>query len=134
MQLQQRAAVIHGIADHRSNHAKLIDAGRDVRKELAHFDAAPAMLFEFPRRLHQPADVSLREGERSLERKRLAVIPNQPRLGVERIDARWAAVHEEKDHALGLWLEMGSLRSERIVARLRRPDQLALFRQQGGEP
>src|SRR6266568_2417586 len=92
--------------------------GRDVRKELAHFDAAPAMLFEFPRRLHQPADVSLREGERSLERKRLAVIPNQPRLGVERIDARWAAVHEEKDHALGLWLEMGSLRSEGIVTRL----------------
>src|SRR5207249_2470258 len=107
MQLQQRSAVIHGIADHRSNHAKIVDARRDVGKQLAHLDAASAMSFEFPWRFHQPADVSLREGKWTLERKRLAVIPDQPRLGIERIDARRAAVHEEKDHALGLWLEVG---------------------------
>ena len=72
----------------------------DVREQLADLDAALAVLVELPGRRQQVAgrrELELRLGER----QRLAVHLGELRLGVEGIDVRDAAVHEQEDDAPG---------------------------------
>ena len=47
-------------------------------------------------------DAVFGKSERAFERQRLAVVAGQARLGIERVHVRGTAVHEQKDHALGL--------------------------------
>jgi hypothetical protein len=61
---------------------------------------------EVPLRLHQRPGGVVVERQRPLDRQRLAVVRVEARLGVERVDARRAAVHEQEDHALGLRREV----------------------------
>ena len=110
VELQQRGAVIDAIADHRADHAKVVHARGDIRKQRADRNAALAVLLERPWRLHQAADIVLAERQAALERHRLAVILVQARLWIERVDARRPAVHEQEDDAFdrgGSWGALG---------------------------
>ena len=49
-----------------------------------------------------------------VERDLLAVIGEELRLGIERIDVRNAAAHEQKDHRLGLGRKMRLLGGQRF--------------------
>src|SRR5262249_31957564 len=82
--------------------------------DLADLDAGLATLRELERRLHQPAGATF--GLLFQTGWLLAVVLDQRRLGVERIDLRRATVHEEVDDALGLRLEVRLLRRQRVVA------------------
>src|SRR5512135_551526 len=79
--------------------ADLVDALGQPWVELADLDAAGAVLFEPERRAHElAAGLPTR-----LERVRggLAVMLGEPGLGVEGIDVRRPAVHEQEDDMLG---------------------------------
>ena len=93
--------MIHSFADHRSDDAKIIGAVADMGEQVADRDAALARVFEGPRRFHQRPGFFVGESERALHRQRLTVIAIEPRLGIERIDARGTTVHEQKDHTFG---------------------------------
>ena len=51
--LQQRRAVVNAFANHRTHHAKIVDAFADIRKQVRDRDAALAAVLKRPRRLHQ---------------------------------------------------------------------------------
>ena len=74
---------------------------RHAREDLADLGTALPVLSELERRSHQVArravGLDLRPGQR------LAVVLDQHRLRIERIDVRHAAVQEQKDDALALW-------------------------------
>ena len=71
----------------------------DVREQLADLHAALAVLLERERRSHQRAGLAL-GGDRAAG-QRLAVVLVEHRLGIEAVDLRQAAVHEQEDDALG---------------------------------
>ena len=84
----------------RVDHAEVVDVAGDLREKFADPEAALAVLRELPRRGEQIArrgelDAGLGEGQR------LAVIASEQWLGIERIDVRRPALHEQKDHPLG---------------------------------
>ena len=91
---------------------------RDLRKQIADLDAALPTRREFPVGPLQKDLLVARPvaGLRMIERDLLAVIGDQLRLGVERIDVRDAAAHEQKDHRLGFGGKMRLFRSQRIGA------------------
>ena len=101
MQLQHRAAMVHGVADHRAHHAEVVSARAHMREQTADRGSALAVRLEFERRSHQAADfVRWREGDLALDRQRLAFVQLQARLGVEGVQVRGPAMHEEKDDVL----------------------------------
>ena len=79
-------------------HAQVVGALGDMREDLADLQAALAMLGELERRHHQAAGLAL--GLDAGGRRLLAVVLRQIRLGVEGVDLRRAAVHEEMDELL----------------------------------
>ena len=99
-----------------------------LRKEVADFDAALAVLAELERRGEGGAGLAL--GAPGC--RRAAAWPAyfvEHRLGIERIDVRRPAVHEQVDDVLGLGREMRRRwRAERVPADgglLRRNEQVA---------
>ena len=86
----------------------------DFGKELADLDAALAVALEGERRGHQ-GSVSLIAALRAeVRRQRLAGVAGQRRFGVEGIDVRRAAVHEQEDEPLGPGRKVRVLGGERI--------------------
>jgi hypothetical protein len=88
----------------------------EVREEVADPVAAFAVLGEFPGGGEEVAgggelDAGLFEGEG------LAVVASQKRLGIERIDVRGAALHEEEDDATGAGGEVRRFGGEGIGGR-----------------
>ena len=132
VELHHRAAVSRVGAVHRMDHAQVIDAARDVRKEFAHRQAALAVLLELPRRLQQVArriELHARLGKR----QRLAVVTIEQRLRIERVHLRRPAGHEQKDDSLGPREKMRRLRCERVeIVSRRRHDRIGpgLIREQ----
>ena len=94
-----RRLVIRDVGVKRANHAHVVDALAEMREQLTDLDAALAVLFERERRLHERAGLALR-GHRTAG-ERLPVVLREHGLGIERIDLREAAIHEEEDDALG---------------------------------
>jgi hypothetical protein len=85
------------------------------------------VLLEFPRRFQQVR----RGGElhpRLGKGIRLAVVAIQQRLGIERVDVRRAAFHEQKDDPLGPRRQMRRFGCERILL-----GRFACLSEQGGE-
>ena len=80
VELQQRGAMIHAIADHGADYAEVVDAGGDVGEKVADRDAALAVLLELPGRFHQSADIVFAEGQAALEGDGLAVVFVEARL------------------------------------------------------
>ncbi len=91
--------MIRDVRVDRANEADVVGAGADVREQLAHFDAALAVLLERERRLQQRAGLAL--GRHRAARQRLAMVLVEHRLRIEAVDLRQSAVHVEEDHALG---------------------------------
>ncbi len=114
MQLQRGCAVIDSVAYHGANHAKIVDAGADIRKQVAHCNPALPILLVRPLRFQQAADAVFSKGESALEWDRLAIVFLKARLGVERVDAGGSAVHVKEDDALGLRREVRRFWREQI--------------------
>src|SRR5579862_7142563 len=96
---EHRGLVVRNVGVDRANEADVVGAFADVRKELADFDAALSVLLECERRLQERAGLSL--SRHFAAGQRLAVVFLEHRLVIEAVDLRQAAVHVEKDHALG---------------------------------
>jgi hypothetical protein len=99
--LEGRAAVVDVVGDHRADDADVVDARRGLGQEFAYRRAGLAVLGKLPRRGEDVPGLHTLEFGR-LERQRLAVVLEQPRLRVEEIDMRWTAGHVEKDDTLCL--------------------------------
>ena len=104
--------MIGHVGVHRANDAQVVNVrlGR-AGEELAHLDAALAVLLERERRAQGRTGFAL--GAKSRPGKRLAVVLRQHRLGVERIDVRRAAIHEQMDDLFGPRGEMRRLGRQR---------------------
>src|SRR5690349_2026524 len=96
--------MVTAVSMHRANHAEIVDPLGNLRKDLADFNAGLAVLLELPRAPHQRAARTVRADLRA--RHGLAVVLRESGFGVESIDLRHAAVHEEKYHMLGFRREM----------------------------
>ena len=109
--LQTSAVVVDVVRVHGADHAQVVRARGQLRKQLTDFGAALSMFGKLPRRLQQVAGFGpLQFG--FLERQRFAVVGRQPRLGVEQIHMGRPAGHEKKNDALGLGGEHGRLQRE----------------------
>ena len=121
---EHRRLVIRDVGVHRSNDADVIRATADVREELTHLQPALAVAREREGRLHERAGLAL--GGHRIARQRLPVVLRQHRLGVEAVDLRQTAVHEQEDDVFRAGRVMQSL------GELRRAG-LALREARGGE-
>ena len=119
MDAESPLVVICVVRLHRANDAQFVDDVAHVRKKIADRGAALAARAESPlRRL----EIALEVPELPLpivDRDRFAVIANEPRLRVERVDVRDAAGHVQKDHAFGPRLKVRSLGGQGIVRQSR---------------
>ena len=89
---------------HRPDHADVVDALAHMREDLADLDPALAVGLELEGRAERSACLPL--GTQVAHRQGLAVVLRQLGLGVERVDLRRSAVHEQVDHPLGLGGEL----------------------------
>src|SRR5687767_12104964 len=84
VQLQQRSAMGGVVRVNGADDAEVIRAGADFREEVAHLNAALAVLLELPRRAEQVPGAGELDA-RLLERVRLAAVPGEQRLRIERV-------------------------------------------------
>ena len=137
----QRRFMIGHVGIHRSDDAEVVDVllGR-AGEQLAHLDAAPAVFAECKGRAQRGAGLAL--GAEIRVRQGLAVVSRQERLGVEGVDLRRPAVHEQVDDLSGLAGELGRFRRHRAERsgrrwrpRVSRPDhpQRSLIGQHTGQ-
>ena len=89
--------MINLLGMHGTNDADVIDDRTNVGKEIADGQPARAVTAEGPRRSHQMA--RCRELSRRIEGQRFAGALIQDGLGVECVNVRDAAVHEQEDDA-----------------------------------
>ena len=97
---------------HRANHADVIDAFGHARKQLAHFNAALAVLLELERRRKCRAGFAL-SGKIAGGQGFVRVF-FQRRLRVKRIDVRRPAVEENVDDPFGPRGKQRRFRRQRI--------------------
>jgi hypothetical protein len=114
--------VVDVVGDHAAQQADVVHAAGHVRKQLAHFDARLAVLLERPRRAEQIAGLGPLQ-RRLREWQRLARIARESRLGVEGIDVRRPARHEEEYDPLRARRVHGRPHGERTGGRLPSPQQ-----------
>ena len=112
--LQERRAMVDAFAHQRLDDAKVIDAGSNMREEIADRNAALAARTELPRRLHQRPRCFIRKRQRALDRQRFTVIADEPFFKVERVDAGRPAVHKEKNDFLRPRRKMRFTREKRV--------------------
>ena len=109
----------HSLGVHTLEDAKVINVPCGMGKEFTDMLPALAVLLEFPERLHDTVldDLAcLGKSTRIIKADHLAVIAEQVLLVIIRVDLAYAACHEEKDHALGLWGVVQHPWRERIAA------------------
>ena len=87
---------------------------RDVREQVADFNAAVAVLLELPRAAQGVTDVVELRGF-DLCGEWLPIVFGKPRFRVERIDLRYATIHVQEDDVFGSRLEMTFARRERVA-------------------
>ena len=93
--------VLGELRRHRAHDAQVVDALGDVREQIADRHAAlPVACWNFQGDL-SVLPMLLNCVGSHLHLERLAVLPVEPRLGVERVDLRRPAVHVEKDDVFG---------------------------------
>ena len=92
----------------RADHGDVVDALGHVREQRADLGAALAVLVEFPLRpLEEDPLVARPVADfRVIELDLLADVGGQPGLGIERVDVRDAAGHEQEDDVLRLGRKM----------------------------
>ena len=125
-------AVVAGM--HRADDADVVDDAGDVGQQFGDFGTALTMFFELEGTGQQLSAGRVGEAECDVALVRLAVVLGELGLGIQQVDVRRAAVHEERDHRLGLWRKVGRLGPQverrRIVRLGRRLGQQFLFGQQ----
>ncbi len=113
MKEERRGSMGDAFGVHAVQEAEIIDVAGHVRKQLGDPAAGFAVLGEFPGRLHDSLRRIAFAGVGSLagvvKRHLLAIVRGEPRLVVERIDLADAALHEQKDDALGTGSEVRRL-------------------------
>ena len=97
--------MIRHIGLHRPNHTQIIGMLGGLLEQIAHLQAALAIALEFKRRL--PGRTRFSFG-RKVNRDFLAMPLRQRRLGIEGVNVRWTAIHEQMDDPLGLGPKLGS--------------------------
>jgi hypothetical protein len=110
--------MVRDVRVHRTDHAKIVRTGAQVRKDFTDLQAALPMLIEPKGGFHQTPSLPL--GLEIGSGRSLAIVLGKGRFGVERIDLRGATVHEQVDDPFGSRWKHRLLRSQRI---LRRTDQ-----------
>lgn len=103
----ERGLVVGDLSEYGADDTDVVDALADVGKELADFDAALAVLFEFEGGLHERASFAL--VAEVATGHGLTVVLGEHWLGVEAVDVGEATVHEEEDDVLGSGFEVGIL-------------------------
>ena len=112
---------------HRPDDADVVDRRRDVGQQSADVNAAAAVLLELERRGQQAAGGAL--GAQIDRRRPLALILQQRGLGIEHVQLRRPARHEQHDVVLGLGWKIRKLRN----ARFGRPGAQPLLGEHAGE-
>ena len=116
----QRRLVVGHVGVHRADDADVVDACSAMCGKIS-LTSMPL----WPYFLNLNGDVKhapvLRSVGRLAVRQRLAVVLRQHRLGIEGIDVRRAAVHEEEDDALGLAGKRRRFGRQRVEQRARPP-------------
>ena len=119
----QRRLMIGHVGVHRADDAEVVGVRTGGSGEqLADLQTALPVPAKLERRAHGGAGLAL--GAEVGARQRLSVVLRQQGLGVERVDVRRAAVHEQVDDLLGPGGELGRPRGqgiERIGRRRARP-------------
>src|SRR5690349_18748971 len=95
---------------HRANERHVIDNAGEMGKEFRDIHSTLAVLLEFPRTAEQLFARAIHETEFYLARVVLPAPLRQLWFRVEQIDVTRPAVHEERDHRLGLraqWRNLG---------------------------
>ena len=110
--------MVRDVRVHRTDHAKIVSTGAQVRKDFTDLKAALPMLIEPKGGFHQPSGLPL--GLQIGSGRSLAIVLGKGWFGVERIDLRGATVHKQVDDPLGSRWKHRLLGSQRI---LRRTDQ-----------
>ena len=109
----QRRAVNERLMMTRPNHGQPICVLSGLGKDLGNRQSALTILFKLERRGHQSRargghELKLQSLSGKTGWDRLPAQPVEFRLGIERIDLTRPALHEQRDHSFGSWLEMRS--------------------------
>src|SRR5260221_13840058 len=104
------------LTDHIVYKRHLIDDRTEVGNRFAQELSRLAVRFEFPDRLHPWPQTILKSFDMLAKIALLAVAFDQLGLEIKKIDVAGRAPHEHLNDALGLWLEMGNAKRERICA------------------
>ena len=97
-------AVVAGV--HAADEAEVIGNLRGVRQQLAEVHAALAVFLEFPRAAEEFAAGLVGEAVMDIAAIVHAVTALQLRLGIDEVHMTRAAVHEQRNHCLGLGREV----------------------------
>ena len=117
MHPQRRVVVIGMTRMHRTDERDVIRLIGDVREQIAHFDSALAARRKLPvgplqKNLFVAGPIA---SFRMIKNHLLPMVGNQLRLGIERINVRNSATHEQENHRLGLRRKMRVARCDRVV-------------------
>jgi hypothetical protein len=104
--------VVGNIGVHRTDDGDIVDAGCDMREKVTDFNAAFSIFLEGKGRPESGPGFAF--GRQIRLGERLAMKLVEHRLGIEGIDVRRAAIHEEMDDALRLGGKMRRLGRERM--------------------
>ena len=104
----EHGAAMPGIgAMHRAHDRQIVDNTGHVGEEFADFGTALTVLLELKWRSDQVTGAARKRNDTRLgEGQRLAAVPVENRLRIERVNVRRAAEHEQHDDALGARREM----------------------------
>ena len=108
--------MVWDIGVHRTDDTALVDYLADMRKRFADFNAALPMPGKFERRRHKTSSIGFFV---NLAGRLRILVFLQRRHRVERVNVRRSAVHEQKNHPLGLgremWAKLGCAGSSRLA-------------------
>ena len=110
-----RGGMVDAIGRHGADERDFVDHLLEVRQQVGDRAAALAVLLEFPGARHDLLG-AVQGAAFDFERRGLAVVLEQSRLGIEHVDGAGAAADVDEDHALGFGREHRRLRQQVITA------------------
>ena len=108
-----RRRVLGMIGHHGANDGHVVHAGGQIWKQLAHVGSTLAVLPELVGR-RQDLVADIENSGRRLERDCLSVFSFEPGLGIEGVDLRRPAIHEQKNDGPGFRLIVWKARGQGV--------------------
>src|ERR1051326_3269921 len=99
--------MIVGVALTGVNEGQVIHNPADVGKNFRDPGARLSVLLERERALHDGARIALPHFDLALALHRQAIELLESRFVLKSVDVAHSATHEQRDHSLGSWFEMG---------------------------